>query len=306
MSVLYDRSWSWLRNIYTSTINSKKVLSFDGWGYGHMQQIAHGRNLSASFSSSQFSSQLYIPPSFSFSSRNMFDPTQTSAYPQRRCQYPGDVLPYVKPCTPSFETPTIPFIFLPTRVRPCFVFLTFEDFTSGGRSSGSTSSHISCIHCRMRCLLACLLASNLVTTTQKCVLLLLSHNMFSIWHFAQSADTNFATGGGRSDVPLTCINNHHWQISTPRKCCNRFNETDECSLSHDVDASSDCCGAIWGALKFQYLKKKLQENWVREETKGGKSESQSWKFPNSTYMINHHNRYDETDKPLLHKNIATG
>lgn len=112
-------------------------------------------------SSSQFSSQLYIPPSFSFSSSNLFDPSQTSAYPQRWCQYSGDVFAICNPCTPSFETLS-PFRKIPlilSRHMACSVFLTF-DFTSEGvlethlptSSFSPTPSHC----CAEREVLACL------------------------------------------------------------------------------------------------------------------------------------------------------
>lgn len=71
-----------------------------------------------------------------------------------------------------------------------------------------------------------------------------------------------------------------------------------------MDASSDCWGAIWGALKFHLsLKKKhckkMSYAWKKWNEMRNKWVAGSG-FSDSTYMtcvLNHHNRYNETDKP---------
>lgn len=191
-------------------------------------------------SSSQFSSQLYVPPSFSFSSSNLLDPSQTSAYPQRWCQYSGDVFAICNPCTPSFETPvSIPqnsTYFKQTHGVFCFSNLWFYF----RRCSRNTSSHILFLShslpllCRERG--ACLFASNLVTTTQKCVHAYFCLTTCSLFDISRSLLTQIFLWVAEvmwlwhvSNIGTTGIMKLT-NLHSTQKCCTRFNETDKHSL----------------------------------------------------------------------------
>lgn len=150
---MYDRPWRLknIHSIHTSTINSKKVFSLDGWGYGHMQQNRQPEHYVSLVSSSQFSSQLYIPPSLSFSSSTVFRSKPNFSISQEMMPISWWCGALCNPCTTSFETPVaipqIPLI-LSWHVSCCVLFFLPSIYFR--RCSGSTSSHISYSRCAER------------------------------------------------------------------------------------------------------------------------------------------------------------